>query len=472
MYGGGHVQKCGQCGAVLVRGPTGPFCQYCNVGADGLKGRTQIARPANNAAVAWRFQDGFPQVNAELLCLPNESALFVAGGRLIGYLPAGRYALTTSSAPFLSAVAAGPAFNAELYIVRTDDCRVSIDARVGTLLDPHTSTTVTITLDAAAFVRVADPARIVNALTSSSIEAEVTDAVTRCFRNALAAWSSHGESLLSLVSPARTAALVPEALNGAAHELAPLGLALTAIHPANLSIDDQSMGNLANAHRAAQSGAKSASGSKAAAYSGAVAGGIVVGATVRAQWTDGGYYGATVRAVHGDKVEVLWHDGTGAMWVHASQILADGDKSTKHGAAYGTHNQPSLIPIGSHVKAQWTNSKWYGATVDAFNGGHYLVRWDDGSTPLWVRADQVLPDGQASAKSVAVAGAKGLAAKVIETVGFGAFQRGQHVQARWTNGKFYGATVVQQSADGTHYEVAWDDGTGSLWVPSSDVRNG
>src|SRR4051794_41078840 len=48
------------------------------------------------------------------------------------------------------------------------------------------------------------------------------------------------------------------------------------------------------------------------------------------------------------------------------------------------------------------------------------------------------------------------------------FSNGQHVQAQWTNGGYFGARIIQ--SNGSHYEVAWDDGSPNLWVGAHQVR--
>ena len=51
-------------------------------------------------------------------------------------------------------------------------------------------------------------------------------------------------------------------------------------------------------------------------------GAFAPGSFVSAQWSDGGYYRATVAAVKGDQVLVQWEDGSPEMWLHVSQVQA------------------------------------------------------------------------------------------------------------------------------------------------------
>jgi hypothetical protein len=55
-------------------------------------------------------------------------------------------------------------------------------------------------------------------------------------------------------------------------------------------------------------------------------------------------------------------------------------------------------------------------------------------------------------------------------MGGGAFSPGQHVQAQWGGGGFYGAKVL--AFNGAQYQVAWDDGTAPTWVAVNLVKPG
>ena len=47
--------------------------------------------------------------------------------------------------------------------------------------------------------------------------------------------------------------------------------------------------------------------------------------------------------------------------------------------------------LGDKVMAQWSDGRYYPATVVEIDGGQYRVQWDDGSTPLWVARAQLTP---------------------------------------------------------------------------------
>ena len=54
--------------------------------------------------------------------------------------------------------------------------------------------------------------------------------------------------------------------------------------------------------------------------------------------------------------------------------------------------------------------------------------------------------------------------------GGGGFAPGQHCLAQWTDGQFYGVTVVQ--ATNGMFLVQWDDGTPASWVRGDQVAQG
>lgn len=99
------------------------------------------------------------------------------------------------------------------------------------------------------------------------------------------------------------------------------------------------------------------------------------GIQVCADW-GGAKYLATVTAVSGDKIDVLY---------------ADGDKATLSPSQVREIPwDPQLAP-GSRVLACWNNSaKLYAGTVMEVAQLSYKVKWDDGSAPSWVPATKIL----------------------------------------------------------------------------------
>jgi hypothetical protein len=169
-----------------------------------------------------------------------------------------------------------------------------------------------------------------------------------------------------------------------------------------------------------------------------------MGQHVKAQWTNGNWYGARVLQFNGQMYEVAWDDGSPNLWIGAHQIQPD------------TGGGMQFAP-GQHVRAQWTNGNWYGARVLQFNGQMYEVAWDDGSPNLWIATHQIQPD------------TGGAPAGFSPPMGGGMqFAPGQHVRAQWTNGNWYGARVLQ--FNGQMYEVAWDDGSPNLWIATHQIQ--
>lgn len=174
------------------------------------------------------------------------------------------------------------------------------------------------------------------------------------------------------------------------------------------------------------------------------------GQHVMAQWTNGQMYGARIVQFNGSQYEVAWDDGSPPLWLASQQIQSeDGGRPAAAGAGQ--------YAVGQHVLAQWTNGQMYGARIVRFERSLYEVAWDDGSPPLWVAEQQMRPDGAGGGHMAAGA-----------SFGGAPFGVGDAVLARWTNGQMYGARIVR--SDGGNYEVAWDDGSPSLWVTQADIQ--
>jgi predicted lactoylglutathione lyase len=165
-----------------------------------------------------------------------------------------------------------------------------------------------------------------------------------------------------------------------------------------------------------------------------------IGQRVKAQWTNGSFYGARINGFNGAQYEVIWDDGSAPLWLSPHQIQHEGAPAAGGGQ----------FAIGQHVKAQWTNGAMYGARITNFNGAQYEVAWDDGSAPLWLAPHQIQVEAAAA-------------------VGGGQFTPGQRVKAQWTNGAMYGARIT--NFNGAQYEVAWDDGSAPLWLSPHQIQH-
>lgn len=148
-----------------------------------------------------------------------------------------------------------------------------------------------------------------------------------------------------------------------------------------------------------------------------------VGEHVTARWEDGGFYGGTIVQAEGARYLVRWDDGSDPVWVDASSVVSE-----------------SAGPVvGAHVRARFTDGIFYGGRVTEFDGARCLVAWDDESPALWV----ALTDIQAH-------------------------PAGTHMLAKWEDGGMYGGTLGQ--FNGTHYSVAWDDGSPATWIAARDIQ--
>lgn len=228
---------------------------------------------------------------------------------------------------------------------------------------------------------------------------------------------------------------------------------------------------------------------------------IGVGNRVAAMWSNGGYFLGTVTEIEGDRYSILFEDGDRlavnsakvvalredtpfsvgdrvvAAWkgismypgivtkVHAKSCMVrwdDGDEpllvakdkifhAAKAAAAtMAMHASVSDRPInvGEHVMAVWRNSQRYPGVVAEANGELFLIRWDDGDTPLWVSKEGISP---------------------IEARRADFFAVGDHVAAQWKDARYYPGVVSE--VRGNECLIKWDDGDMPLYVSIQNIRS-
>lgn len=95
------------------------------------------------------------------------------------------------------------------------------------------------------------------------------------------------------------------------------------------------------------------------------------------------------------------------------------------------------------VNAKWTNGQYYKGKVIAEREGQGLVKWDDGSEPIWVN------NGDMTEIKKAPANAK-------------------KVYAEYHNGLYYKALVIESDAKETL--IDWEDGSGTAKVANDKVH--
>jgi len=202
-----------------------------------------------------------------------------------------------------------------------------------------------------------------------------------------------------------------------------------------------------------------------------------IGQHVRAQWTNGNWYGARVLQFNGTHYEVAWDDNSPNLWIGAHQVQQDMGGGTGAGIGFAPGGGAGIgfapgggagiapggggqFSPGQHVRAQWDNGNFYGARILQFNGTHYEVAWDDNSPSRWLGAHQIQQD----------AGGGGMEREYAGGGGGVMYGPGQHVVAQWQNGNWYGARIVAFHGDAV--EVAWDDNSPNLWLQPNQIRQG
>ncbi|HSI64496.1 MAG TPA: hypothetical protein VLE43_15315 [Candidatus Saccharimonadia bacterium] len=208
-------------------------------------------------------------------------------------------------------------------------------------------------------------------------------------------------------------------------------------------------------------------------------------------WTNGGYFLGTVTGAEGDRFDILFEDGdrlavdatnvvalredtpfavgdhVTAAWngvamypgvitkVHAKSCMVkwdDGDVPllvAKDKIFHSNKTVTSAFSVGEHVMAVWQGSSKYPGVVTEVRGDSYLIKWDDGDTPLWVTEDKINRMGS------------------MQTA---AFSVGEHVMAVWKGSSMYPGVIAEVRGD--QYLIKWDDGDVPLWVSKDKINRG
>jgi hypothetical protein len=214
------------------------------------------------------------------------------------------------------------------------------------------------------------------------------------------------------------------------------------------------------------------------------------GKRVAAMWTNGGYFLGTVTGVEGDRFDILFEDGdrlavnttnvvalsedtpfavgdhVTAAWkgaamypgvvtkVHAKSCMVkwdDGDAPllvAKDKLFHSDKTMASAFRLGEHVMAVWQGSSMYPGVIAEVRGDQYLIKWDDGDTPLWVTKEKINRAQEAQAAG---------------------FNVGDHVMATWKDSQMYPGVVTQVSGD--LCLVKWDDGDEPMMVEKNRMTH-
>jgi hypothetical protein len=163
-----------------------------------------------------------------------------------------------------------------------------------------------------------------------------------------------------------------------------------------------------------------------------------VGIHVSAQWINGAYYGAIISEIRDDECLAKWDDGHEPTWVRRDRIRFEAPPA-----------EARQLQVGMLVGAQWTDGGFYRATIAEAKDGLFLVRWEDGGEPTWVRPEQIRLAGPAPMPPAILA-------------------PGMRVHAALTDGKMYPATV--RSIRHGRVEIAWDDRATTSWLLPVQIR--
>jgi len=160
-----------------------------------------------------------------------------------------------------------------------------------------------------------------------------------------------------------------------------------------------------------------------------------IGTRVLAQW-GASWYPGTITQINGDQFFVQFDDGD-TSWLKVNQMQPAGG-----------------YPVGSRIRRLWTDGVYYSGTVQEVSGRDIFVHFDDGDT-AWLAPHEVEPEMPMGGKGMMPPG-KGMAPGMGK-MGGAMYSPGMRVQAQWTDGNWYGATITQVNGPDSFF-VTYDDG--------------
>ena len=138
-----------------------------------LLSREFIAVPdANKSQIVFKWPDVSIRRFTRAIVEPDEIALFVNRGEVVGTLPPGRHSIDADEIPFLGifidAATGGKAYRAELYFIGTHEFTgTKFGGRVDDVQDPHTGLIVTLRVFGQYSIKPVDPAKLITNLTGT-----------------------------------------------------------------------------------------------------------------------------------------------------------------------------------------------------------------------------------------------------------------------------------------------------------------
>ena len=174
-----------------------------------------------------------------------------------------------------------------------------------------------------------------------------------------------------------------------------------------------------------------------------------IGMRVLGKW-GASWYPGTIDQTNGDQFFVRFDDGD-TTWVTVTGLQPE--------AGY---------PIGSRIRRLWTDGQYYSGSVQEISGRDIFVHFDDGDT-AWLAPHEVEPEMPMGGKGAMPQG-KGMMPPGKGMGGGGMFNVGMRVQAQWTDGNWYGATITQVGGP-DNYFVTYDDGY-TAWLQAHQIQTG
>ena len=110
----------------------------------------------------------------------------------------------------------------------------------------------------------------------------------------------------------------------------------------------------------------------------AIAGDLKIGDSVAAPWTNdkgqSAFFMATIKAISGDKADLLYEDG---------------DKLTVPLSSLRALSADASFKVGDHVVAAWKGAQMFPGVVTAVTDLTCTIKWDDGDTPIEVKKSRI-----------------------------------------------------------------------------------
>lgn len=220
--------------------------------------RNFIARSDEaRADIIYRYPEKNVRTLTQLTCQPDESAVFVKNGQVVGVLGPGTHSLESNNIPFLSSllekVTGGDLFIAEIYFVSTREITgVRFGGPLGAITDPVTQMMCEAKVFGDFSVAVTDPQKLIFGSVGSGRQMQSNNAFLDWFKSILMKFMSdalgelcvQGWSLNKMLSPHHKLELQEAVLGQIRGEVDRYGLKIVQFGNFVLSISDEEKAEL------------------------------------------------------------------------------------------------------------------------------------------------------------------------------------------------------------------------------------